>query len=312
MEINNYISLDEEQLGELEQLAALGYSPEKMAVYFKKDKAMFVQAALDVNSNIHYHIERGKLMSVAKEQMAMLEGAEGGDVKKSQQLAEIRRSKGWQMSKMDIFGGGIDKKLLRKLEDYIQGGSVNDLKNEEKIYLEALTLFNSMSRKYGRRNTVKFFTREPFNLQHRRASEMYDEAVTLFYTDRNIEKKALRNMYADRMDEAALIVRDNAESSKDWDVYGSLTEKAYKMRGLDKEDPKKMDKEAYLKPIRYYSLDSTVVGLPEINRQELARQIEALEIPEREKSRLRMEAKMEQIKIEDRLNELQKEAQGGE
>jgi hypothetical protein len=267
---------------------------------------------MDVNRNVHYHIQRGKLMSVAKEQMAMLEGAETGDVKKSQQLAEIRRSKGWEMSKLDIFGGGIDKKLLRKLEDYIQGGSVNDLKNEEKIYLEALTLFNSMSRKYGRRNTVKFFTREPFNLQYRRASEMYDEAVTLFYTDRNIEKKALRNMYADRMDEAALIVRDNAESSKDWDVYGSLTEKAYKMRGLDKEDPKKMDKEVYLKPLRHYSLDSKVVGLPEINRQELASQIEALEIPEREKSRLRMEANMEQIKIEDRLNELQKEAQGGE
>ena len=312
MEINNYISLTEEQLGELEQLAALGYSPEKMALYFKKDKAHFVQVALDVNSNVHYHIQRGKLMSVAKEQMAMLEGAETGDVKKSQQLAEIRRSKGWEMSKLDIFGGGIDKKLLRKLEDYIQGGSVNDLKNEEKIYLEALTLFNSMSRKYGRRNTVKFFTREPFNLQYRRASEMYDEAVTLFYTDRNIEKKALRNMYADRMDEAALIVRDNAESSKDWDVYGSLTEKAYKMRGLDKEDPKKMDKEVYLKPLRHYSLDSKVVGLPEINRQELASQIEALEIPEREKARLRMEANMEQIKIEERLNELQKEAQGGE
>jgi hypothetical protein len=141
---------------------------------------------------------------------------------------------------------------------------------------------------------------------------MYDEAVTLFYTNRNVEKKALRNMYADQMDEAALIVRDNAESAKDWEVYGNLTEKAYKMRGLDKEDPKKLDKGVYLKPLRYYSLDSAVVGLPEINRQELASQIEALEIPEREKSRLRMEANMEQIKIEDRLNELEKEAQGGE
>lgn len=312
MNMNFSFPLDDERIAELENLASLGYSLEQMSLYFDVDKYFFIETAQDVNSKVYYHIQRGQLMSVAKEQMALLGDAEKGNVTASQQLGKIRRSRGWNISKMDIFGGALDKNRLRKLENYIQGGSVNDLKNEEQIYLEALTLINSLSRKYGRRNTVKFFTRAPWNLQHRRASEMYDEAVTLFYTNRNVEKKALRNMYADQMDEAALIVRDNAESSKDWEVYGNLTEKAYKMRGLDKEDPKKLDKGVYLKPLRYYSLDSTVVGLPEINRQELASQIEALEIPEREKSRLRMEANMEQIKIEDRLNELEKEAQGGE
>lgn len=302
--------LDDERITELESLAALGYSPEEMAVYFDVDKFFFVQAALDVESKVHYHIKRGQLMSVAKEQMSLLGDAEKGNVTASQQLGKIRRSRGWELSRLDIFGGAIDKKLLRKLEDYIQGGSINELSTEEAIYLDALSLFNSMSRKYGRRNTIKFFTRDPWNLAYRRASEMYDEAVTLFYTDRNIEKKALRNMYADQLDEAALIVRDNAESSKDWEVYGNLIDKAARMRELDKPDPEKLDKEIYLKPLRYYSLDPASVGLPTINRQELANQIEALEIPEREKARLKQEASLENIKLEDRFNELEKEAKG--
>jgi hypothetical protein len=310
--MNLSFPLDDERITELESLAALGYTPEEMAVYFDVEKFFFVQAALDVESKVHYHIKRGQLMSVAKEQMAMLGDAEKGNVTASQQLGKIRRSRGWEMSKLDIFGGAIDKKLIRKLEDYIESGSINDLKTEEAIYLDALTLMNSMGRKYGRRNTVKFWTRDPWNLQYRRASEMYDEAITFFYTDRNVEKKALRNRYADQLDEAALVVRDNAESSKDWEVYGNLIEKAARMRELDKPDPEKLDKEAYLKPVRYYSLDPESVGLPAVNRQELAKQIEALEVPERDKSRIRQEAAIETVNLEQRIYELEKEAKGEE
>jgi hypothetical protein len=134
--------------------------------------------------------------------------------------------------------------------------------------------------------------------------------VNLFYTDRGVEKKAMRNLFAEELSEAARIVRDNAKSSKDWEVFGDLKMKAAKLLELDKEDPDKLPHEVYQKPVRVYSLDPTSVGLPETNRQEIAKQIEALEVPERDKRRLLQDARNIPINIEEKLHELQEEGKG--
>jgi hypothetical protein len=303
-------TLDDEREQELERLSALGYSHEDMALYFEVDKAVFVQKALDVNSEVYYRIQRGKLKSLAMEHMAVLEAAEKGTLAAVQELRTIRRDRGWELSKMDVFGGIADKKLIENIQDYLESGSINKISKEEAIYIDALSLMNSMGRKIGRRNTVAFFSGPPFHLKMSRASEMYDEAVNLFYTDRGVEKKAMRNLFAEELSEAARIVRDNAKSSKDWEVFGDLKMKAAKLLELDKEDPDKLPHEVYQKPVRVYSLDPTSVGLPETNRQEIAKQIEALEVPERDKRRLLQDARNIPINIEEKLHELQEEGKG--
>ncbi|WP_100628697.1 hypothetical protein [Algoriphagus formosus] len=307
--MNLGLSLTEEVAKELENLAALGYSLEQMAMYFDVDKVFFVQAAEDPESKVSYYIRRGKLMAAAKEQLALLQATEGGNVTASEHLAKIRRNKSWEISKLDIFGGFDEKRLLANLRDYIESGSLNDLKNEEAIYLDALLIFAGMGRKIGRRNTVAFFTKPPFGLKYARASEMYDEAINLFYADRQIERKALRHKFAEQLQEAALIVRDNAASSKDWEVYGNLITQASRMLGLDKDDPEKPPAEQFAKPIRFYSLNPGDVGLHSIDRQEVARQIESLEIPERDKIRARQDARIEHINLEERLHELEEDSQ---
>ncbi|MFY0628645.1 MAG: hypothetical protein JXR07_20270 [Reichenbachiella sp.] len=303
------ITLSEDQFEELESMAALGYSLPKMAMYFDVDKKSFLQKAHDVESPIYYHIQRGQLMSEAKEQLVILSDAQKGDVPASKQLSEIRRARNWKISKLDIFGGMDHKKSIEILEDYLQSGSLNQLSSEEAIYIEALTLFNSLYRKFGRRNTVNFFTKKPFNLTYSRASEMFDEALNLFYIDRNVEKRALRNLKAEQIEEAAIVVRDNAQTSRDWEVYGNLQMQAAKLRELDKPDPEVLSKETYQKPVRIYSLDPQSVGIPKIERQEVANQIEALEIPERDKIRLKQDAMLELIQIEEKFHELQEESQ---
>lgn len=310
--MNIGLSLTEEVAKELENLSALGYSLEEMAMYFDTDKVFFIQAAQNEDSKIYYYIQRGKLMAAAKEQLELLKAAETGNVTASEHLAKIRRNKSWEISKLDIFGGFEDKRLLEKLNDYVQSGSLNELKNEEAIYLEALLLFSSMGRRYGRRNTIAFFTKRPFGLKYARASEMYDEAVNLFHADRQIERKALRHKYAEQLEEAAIIVRDNAASSKDWEVYGNLLVQASRMLGLDKDDPEKPPAEQYAKPIKYYSLSPGDVGLHMIDRQDVARQVEALEIPERDKIRVLQDARVEHVNLEERLNELEEDSQSEE
>lgn len=300
--------LTDEQLEELEKLSALNYTPEEMAMYFNADPEQFICEANDQQSKIYYHIRRGRLVVVAQEQMALLGDAIGGDVAASQQLARVRRTREFEVSKMDVFGGFDDPARFEKLQDYILSGRRGDLSADETVYLEALTLMNSMDRKYGRRQTIAFFTKPPYGLSYAKARDMYDEAVNLFYTDRNIEKSALRHKKAEMLDEMSRVAYQNAKTSKDLEVAANILVQAAKMQELDKPDPVVLPKKAYQKPVRLFVLDPAQVGLGAINRQDVAAQIDALEVPESVKVGLRQDAFITDINFEEVLDELEKES----
>lgn len=299
--------LDDERIEQLQQLGALGISPQKMAMYFDVDPVFFAQAALDPTSKINYYIERGRIMAVLDEELSMMTKASTGEVEHSKQLGNIRRDRGWQISKLDIFGGFSSDKALGALQDFIQSGSTKTLKAEERHYLDSLGIINSLYRKYGRRNTVDFLNKS-FEIKMKRASELVDEAITLFYTDRKVEKNALRNLYAERIDDAALVVHANAISAAEWEIYTKMQVAAAKLRQLDVEDPPLPDAAGFAKPVRHYSLETKHVGLPEINRPRVGKQIDLLDVPEREKVRLRSEAMIEYVKLEERLHELEEDS----
>src|SRR5690606_40218668 len=123
------------------------------------------------------------------------------------------------------------------------------------------------------RSTLFPYTTLFRSLKQQRASEMYDEAINLFYGNRTINKKALRHKYAERLENAANVVAANAETSRDWEVYGNLMKQAATMQELDKPDVEKLPKEMYLPPVKVYTLEPETVGLPSINRNELAAEI---------------------------------------
>lgn len=304
--IHQNFGLSEEDLEKLEKLAALGYTPREIAMFFKLPEKPFEHVANDPTSHINYRIERGKFAALANESLLILAAAETGDIEASKRLQDIRRNRGFKISKDDIFGTP-DRKAMQALEDWIQGGSKSDLKTDERIYLEALTLMHSMDRKYGRKKTIEFFVKT-YSLQHRRASEMYDESINLFYSDRSTERKALRVKKAEFLEDLARAAATNAETAKDIEVAANIEMKAAKLRGLDQPDPEKLPPEAFRRPIRVFSLDTTDIGMPALNRNQIARQIDALEIPESDKSRLRKDARLETIQLEQYLDELETES----
>ncbi len=305
--IHHNFGLAEEDLEKLEKLAALGYTNREIAMFFKLQEKPFEKVADDPTTHINYRIERGKFTALANESLRILDKAEKGDIDASKRIQDIRKTRGFKISKDGIFGSR-DRKALKSLEDWIQGGSKSDLKTDEKIYLEALTLMHSMDRKYGRKNTVEFFVKT-YGLKPSRASEMYDESVNLFYSDRNVERKALRIKKAEYLEDLSRAVAANAETSRDFEVAANIEVQAAKLRGLDQPDPEKLPPDAFRKPVRVFSLDPTDIGLPAVNRNAIARQIDALEIPEMDKSRLRKDARLETMQLEQYLDELETESQ---
>src|SRR5690606_10692549 len=122
------------------------------------------------------------------------------------------------------------------------------------------------------------------------------------------ERKALRVKKAEFLEDLARAAATNAETAKDIEVAANIEMKAAKLRGLDQPDPEKLPPEAFRRPIRVFSLDTTDIGMPALNRNQIARQIDALEIPESDKSRLRKDARLETIQLEQYLDELETES----
>lgn len=197
----------------------------------------------------------------------------------------------------------FDKSYFDILQDYIASGCTIELTDEEIEYYNALYALVGLNRKYGKDNAIAFLMHEPFNVERMRANRMYSEAINLFYLNDTIENNAHRNMMYDNLMKAAQVVLNNAVSAKDMEVYGNLTVQAAKIKQLDKPDVVK-PKEITEKPIKIYDLNPEVVGLPSVNRQLLAAQIDAIQdISVREKTRLKRDAQVIDVDIEEMLDD---------
>lgn len=170
-------------------------------------------------------------------------------------------------------------------------------------YYNALYALIGIQRKYGKDNAISFLMHAPFQVKRARAREMYNEAINLFFANDSVENNAHRNMMYDNLQKAAQVVLMNAHSSKDMEVYGNLMIQAAKIKQLDKPDPQKR-KEVNEKPIKIYMLDTQAVGMPQVNRQLLAEQIDSIpDIPEREKVRLKRDAQVIDVDIIEMLDD---------
>lgn len=196
----------------------------------------------------------------------------------------------------------FDKSHFETLQDYLASGCTMELTDDELSYYNALYALVGINRKYGKDNAVAFLMHEPFNVERMRARQMYSEAINLFYLNDTIENDAHRNLMFDNLMKAAQVVLQNAVNSKDMEVYGNLHIQASKIKQLDRPDPVK-PKEIDDKPIKVYDLDPASVGLEAANRQILAAQIDSVELPTREKVRLKRDANIVDIDFEEMLND---------
>ena len=190
-----------------------------------------------------------------------------------------------------------------RLQDYLASGCTMELTDDEMDYYNALYALIGIQRKYGKDNAISFLMHDPFQVKRARAREMYNEAINLFFANDSVENNAHRNMMYDNLQKAAQVVLMNAHSSKDMEVYGNLMIQAAKIKQLDKPDPQKR-KEVNEKPIKIYMLDTQAVGMPQVNRQLLAEQIDSIpDIPEREKVRLKRDAQVIDVDILEMLDD---------
>lgn len=197
----------------------------------------------------------------------------------------------------------FDISRYQDIADYIEMGSTSALDETELEYLDILIKMNSMRRRYGKTKTIAFFRKPPFEISQYRVKQMFDESINLFYSGETIDRKAARSLIAEELDQAAELCMAVAQNPKDLEIFKELKLAAYKVRHLDQPDPLEIPKELYDKPIKIYTLNPVQAKLPPIDRNELAREIDALPENETDKKRWKQEGMAEDIDFVEMLND---------
>ncbi len=294
-------ALTRDQVEELQQFGALEWEPRDIAIYFNFDIDQFEAEYKDPESIVTLAITRGRLHALATVNKTLLSNAEKGDIPSIAQLEKIRREKSFKTSKLDIFGTFDNEAAFRRVYDYMAEGRTNDLSNNEKLFLDLLSIINSVDRQVGKRATIKFLT-QSLGYSYDRAVDYYNQADALFYSNRNTTKNALRNKYAELLEDLAHAAKNVATTPKDYEAVSDIIAKAAKIRKLDEPEIQRLPSQTYMRPLRVFSLSTEVIGLPAVNRQEVHDQIQQLNVPEATKSRLLRDSLVEDVDIIEYLN----------
>ena len=242
-------------------------------------------------------IEHGRLKKRADIEIAVARAAASGTPEAVKQFNEVVRDKSFSLSKLDLFGGPEDEGAFERIQDYIAGGSRGNLSQKEQVYIDLLTMIYSLDGQWGKRRTIKFLTSKPFSFSYEQASNMYAEAIEMFFANRKVSKEAMRAKMADQYDTLYALAMQNARTTKDFEIAAGILSSKAKVLRLDQDDPQQLPAENYSKQFRVLSLSPEVIGLPRANRDELARQIDGIVAPEAVKKRLRVDAGIDDLDI---------------
>ena len=280
----------DDSLDRIAYLAALGWP----------DNEIFISEGIDEKSvpeEVREAIEHGRLKKRADIEISVARAAASGTPEAVKQFNEVVRDKSFSLSKLDLFGGPEDEGAFERIQDYIAGGSKGNLSQKEQVYIDLLTMIYSLDGQWGKRRTIKLLTSKPFSFSYEQASNMYAEAIEMFFANRKVSKEAMRAKMADQYDTLYALAMQNARTTKDFEIAAGILSSKAKVLRLDQDDPQQLPAENYSKQFRVLSLSPEVIGLPRANRDELARQIDGIVAPEAVKKRLRVDAGIDDLDI---------------
>lgn len=182
------------------------------------------------------------------------------------------------------------------LEEWVDKGRTENLPEEMATYLEQLNFVNGLWNSCHTPQKIidKLIITYP-GLDKISAKSRFEDAVNWFYLDDQVKREAWRNLIFEKMlklVDAAII---SAVSVNDYNKASLMLQRAYLVKGLDKEEKEKIPEEAFQKPIKIYSDNvSDFEDLPDTtNRNILAQYVDQMLLQEDEKLRIKQEMGIE-------------------
>jgi hypothetical protein len=125
--------------------------------------------------------------------------------------------------------------------------------------------------------------------------------MNYYYADRTIRKEAWRNMLAEKYQIGAQLCLDR----NDFEGHRKYMEAVERVLRLNEKDEDTVDPRLLDRRVFIYIVSGKELGIPEVNRTELARLIDTYDIREAQKVRIKREAGslprklLDQMEVED-------------
>ncbi len=286
------IILSDTEKADLVKLGSLRWTEDKIATFFGWDRDVLHRELNTEGSEIKKLILRGELEAEFKLQSKLLADAQGGNFTAAKQFQDIVKDREFRIKKLDLFGGSEDVSQFEQVAKYIESGCPGNLSDNEQLKLQTLQMIYAFNVHHGDRKTVRFLTRPPFSLSYELAKTVMSEAVEFFNSGRQVSKASMRNHIAEAYDTLYHAILDTAKTPQEFAIAAGILDKKARVLQLDQPDVEKVAAAQYVRSFRVLTLNPEILGLPAANRDVLAAQIDALEVPLADKTRLKMEARV--------------------
>lgn len=291
---------------ELQKLGELRWSTEKIAIFFGWDVAALEAEMRDPSSPVRTAILKGELQATFAIESKLLADAKTGNQTSVKTFSDLVRDRSFQLTKLDLFGGADDPALFERVQQFLETGNSNKFSSEEQLYLEALQLTYSFQMRFGDRKTMRLLTKT-FGLSYEVAKNMLTESIELFNAGRQNTRKAMRYHIAESYDTIYHAILETAKTPQDLAIAAGILDKKAKLLQLDQPEDDAVKPELYPRKFIVSSLTPEVIGLPAVNRDELANQIKELGLQEAEMERLEREAGVKDFDIIKALDHAESE-----
>jgi len=284
------LQLSNDEFDQIERLAGLNYSPEKIAMYLGKDKQRFIQLWMDPDSELRFHYEKGALAVQAESDQELVKAAKGGNITAYQQYLKQalfqRIDNVKKRLQMDMEISTSDR-----IREYIENGKVGNIPESEIQLYEQWDMVRCLFNKNNSKSfIISALLKSYKSLSRTKAYEIYADSLNFFNLNKEVKVEAWGNIYADRLDNAAAICLE----MNDFETYRRIIKDAAEMRGVGKDKPMELPEGFYNDKPVFYVMDPEIVKVKREDRNRLIQWLYSLpDLSEEDKNRFNRDALIE-------------------
>ena len=285
--------LTEEQTQDLEKLAGIAFSPEKIALYFGIPEDDFMHEFNQQDSQIKYHYDKGLIESSAKIGTGNLTRAKDGNLTSIAQHSKDMLLQRIEISKKRNLYAQDDLEY-QKLKELIEQGKESDIPADQLEYFEKLDYIRSLYNKYESKNFIIHAVSMKWpDLSRRRISKLISETLNFFYIDNDVKIQAYQKIYADLLDNMGKVCMD----SNDFETARRCYADAAKYRGVGSDKKEGIPKELLDRRPVFFTIHAKDVGIQKESRHAIAEFIDSLPINQQEKNLARRDAQIDDVEF---------------
>jgi len=293
------MQLSEDQFKIIEAMAPV-FSIGQIAMAMNLDRDEFIaQCDIPEDDPLYkpghprYHYDKGKLQADWDIAKGTLKRAKDGNQTSIQQFTKYQQQKELEKIKQTVLIRSRRKTLLTAESLAIDPGNALSL---IKADVEQVEFIRELFMCYNSKNQIISRIRKRWEkMQELEAERLYNEVLNFYYlTNDEVKVDAWRNILAERMDDLFNI----CFKTNDFETARRCLADLAEIRGVNKDKPQQVPPEILDRRPIIYSIRISDLGVLPANRNELAALIDALDISEKEKTRVRREAMIEDVPFE--------------